>query len=458
MDIQTNQLKKDLKGTLIQPGDHEYMNARRVYNAMIDKRPAMIAQCTDVNDVVTCVSYARKYGLEIAVRSGGHHGAGLGICEGGLVIDLSPMKAIEIDPDTGTAIIQPGNLLSDIDRATHEYGLALPFGIISTTGIGGLTLGGGIGYLTRKAGLTIDRLLEARIVLASGEVVTCNNNENADLFWAIRGGGGNFGIVISFTFSLIQVKYVYAGPMFWPLEKAGEAMRFFDETIQNAPHDLNGFFAFLTVPPTDPFPSELRNKKVCGVVWCYSGPVSNAEEIFKPIREFGPAILDFVGEMPLPILNSMFDSLYPPGYQWYWRGQFIKEFTDDFIRENLKFGSITPTIHSTVHFYPINGKVHEIAPQETAWVNRSAGYSMVIVGVSPDPEEAGIITDWCKSYFEAMKPHASGGSYVNFLMEEGEERIKRSYDTNYERLQTIKDKYDPRNLFHINQNIKPLSL
>ncbi len=455
MREQIKQLKNSIDGTIILPEDNNYNEARSIYNAMIDKKPAIIVKCKDQDDVVDTVNFARKNNLEVSIRSGGHNGAGLALIDDGLVIDLSDMKGLNIDPTTKTAIIEPGNTLSDVDAATYEHGLALPSGIIGTTGIGGITLGGGIGYLSRKGGLTIDNLLECKVVLATGEVVTANKDKNADLFWALRGGGGNFGVVVSFKFKLIEVKDVYAGPMFWPLEKAEEAMKFYDKITKNASNDLYGFFAFLIVPPAEPFPEHLWNKNVCGVVWNYTGPLEKAEEVFKPIREFGPPILDFVGDIPMKNLNGMFDALYPPGMQWYWRAHYIKELSIDAIKTNIEYGSKVPSMHSTTHLYPIDGRVHEMESGDTAWSNREARWSQVIVGVDPDPNNADKVTNWCKNYFDALKPYAMGGAYVNFMMNEGQERIKASYKGNYDRLVDVKTKYDPSNFFHVNQNIEP---
>lgn len=455
MEATLEKFKDQVKGAFILPEDDNYDEARKIYNAMIDKRPGAIIKCKNKEDVIKAVNYARKHNIEVSIRSGGHNGAGLALVNDGLVIDLSEMKDIQIDPDQSTAKIQPGNTLSDIDKATHEHGLALPSGIIGTTGIGGITLGGGLGYLSRKGGLTIDNLMEAEVVLASGELITANESPHSDLFWALRGGGGNFGVAVSFTFNLIPVKNVYAGPMFWPLEQAEEVMKFYDEFTKNASNDLYGFFAFLTVPPGDPFPEHLHMQKVCGIVWCYTGPIEKAEEVFKPVREFGPPILDFAGELPMPALNGMFDELYPPGMQWYWKAHYINELSENCIQANIKHGSKVPTVHSTMHLYPIDGKVHEVSREETAWANRGARWAQVIVGVDPDPANARVITEWCRDYYEAMKPFAAGGAYVNFMMEEGQERIKASYGSNYKRLVEIKTKYDPRNFFHVNQNIKP---
>ncbi|MBR9757380.1 MAG: FAD-binding oxidoreductase [Algicola sp.] len=446
---------QDLTGKVIVPKDPNYDEARTIYNAMIDKKPAVIVTCKTKADVINAVNFARDNNTEVAVRSGGHNGAGLALVDGGLVVDLSEMKAIAIDPLSKTVIVQPGNTLSDVDAATHEFGLALPSGIIGTTGIGGITLGGGLGYLSRKGGLTIDHLLECEVVLSNGNLVVANKDTNPDLFWALRGGGGNFGVVVSFKFSLIDVKNVYAGPIFWPIEQAEEVMGFYDTILKAASNDLYGFFAFLIVPPAAPFPEHLWNQNVCGVVWNYTGPIEKAEEVFKPIRGFGTPILDFVSEIPMPALNGMFDTLYPPGMQWYWRAHYIKELTLEAIKVNVAHGSKVPTIHSTMHLYPIDGVCHDVANSETAWANREARWAQVIVGVDPNPANAETITNWCKNYFDALIPHAMGGAYVNFMMNEGQERIKASYKDNYERLVQVKTKYDPNNFFHINQNIKP---
>ena len=450
---------KNLIGTpdikVITTESEGYDDTRSVYNAMIDKRPAAIVICKSESAVIKAVNFARENNIEISIRSGGHNGAGLALVDDGLVIDLAEMNTITIDSTTKTAQIQPGCLLKDVDAATHEHGLALPSGIIGTTGIGGLTLGGGLGYLSRKGGLTIDNLLECNVVLASGELVIANKNSHPDLFWALRGGGGNFGVVTSFKFKLLDIKNVYAGPMFWPIEKAKEAISFYDRITKNASNDLYGFFAFLIVPPAPPFPEHLWNQRVCGVVWNYTGPIEKAEGIFKPIREFGPPVLDFVGEIPMPALNSMFDALYPPGLQWYWRGHYFKELSSEAIEVNLEFGEKIPNFHSTTHLYPIDGAVHDFANDETAWANREARWSQVIVGVDADPDKKEEITSWCKNFHDALAPHAMGGAYVNFMMEEGQEKIKESYKGNYERLQSIKSTYDPNNFFHINQNIRP---
>lgn len=443
-----------ISAEVILPASASYDESRKLYNGMIDKKPAAIVKCKNATDIIAAINFAKKHTLELSVRSGGHSAAGLGLCDDGLAIDLSPMKKITVNTAPKTARIEAGCTLGEIDRKLHEYGLALPSGIISTTGIGGITLGGGLGYLSRKCGLTIDNLLEAEVVLADGSVVTANKDEHPDLFWALRGGGGNFGVVTSFLFQLHEISEVYAGPMFWPIEQAKEAMLFYRDLMATADNDLYGFFAFLNVPPGDPFPAHLHNQNVCGIVWNYTGPAEKREAVFAPIRAFGPPILDFVGPLPLPALQSMFDSLYPPGLQWYWKSDFFTELTEEAMDKFIQHGSEVPGL-STMHLYPIDGKAHEVARDATAWEHREAKWAEVIVGVDPDPARKDVITNWCKAYYQATHPYASGGTYVNFMMEEDTGRIESTFGNNFERLTRIKAKYDPTNIFHINQNIKP---
>jgi FAD/FMN-containing dehydrogenase len=451
-----DKFKTALRGELIQRGSPQFDNARKVYNAMIHKTPQMIVRCADVADVVSSVKFARENELLLAIRCGGHNAGGLGICDDGLVIDLSPIKYAQVDPAAGTVTAGGGCVWGDVDHATHGFGRATPSGIISTTGVGGLTLGGGIGHLTRKCGLSIDNLLGADVVLANGEFVKANANENPDLFWALRGGGGNFGVVTSFTFRLHSIDTPYAGPMLYELSEAADVMKWYREVIPGAPDDLNGFFAFLTVPPAPPFPEHLHMKKMCGIVWAYAGPLEKAEKIFEPIRAFKKPALDLVGPLPHPALQSMFDALYPPGLQWYWRADFVNEISDDAIARHIRFGETLPTMHSTMHMYPINGAAARIGKNDTAWNYRDSKWAQVIVGVDPDPANKEKIVSWTKSYYDAVHPYSAGGAYVNFLMgDEGEERVKKTYGDNYDRLAKIKKKYDPTNFFRVNQNIKP---
>jgi FAD/FMN-containing dehydrogenase len=450
-----NEFAAGFKGALIDPSDARYDETRAVFNAMIDRRPGLIARCTTAEDVAAAIDFARREGLLVSVRGGGHNAGGLGVCDDGLVIDLSEMSDVQVDPVKRTVRAQGGATWGEVDRATHEHGLAVPSGIISTTGVGGLTLGGGLGHLTRKFGLTIDNLLSADMVLADGSSVTASEDSNEDLFWAIRGGGGNFGAVTSFLFQANPVHTVMAGPTLFPLESAAEALRWYDGVIADAPEDLNGFFAFLQVPPGDPFPEELHMRKVCGVVWCYAGPPEDADEVLAPARSFEPMLLDGIGETPFPGLQSAFDELYAPGHQWYWKADFVDELPDEAIAAHAEFGDV-PTLLSTMHLYPIDGAAHRKSADDTAFNYRNSRWSQVIVGVDPDPANAPMITDWARRYWEAVHPYTAGGAYVNFLMhDEGADRVKATYGPNYDRLVEIKGRYDPENFFRVNQNIAP---
>lgn len=446
----------DFHGRLVGPDDAGYDEARKVYNAMIDRRPALIAYAADSDDVAAAVSFAREHDLLLAVRGGGHNGAGLGVCDDGVVLDLSQLRAIEVDPGARTVRVGGGCTWGEVDRATGEHGLATPSGIISTTGVGGLTLGGGIGHLTRAFGLTIDNLLEAEVVLASGERVRASASENPDLFWAIRGGGGNFGVVTSFLFRLHEVGTVLGGPTFWPVELGAEVLEAYARFLPGAPRELNGFFAFCTVPPAPPFPEELHLRKVCGVVWCHVGDPERGAEAIAPLLEALPEpLLHGVQPMPHADLQSAFDGLYPAGDQWYWRADFVKEIPPEAAQAHARFGAEMPTMQSTMHLYPVDGAAHDAAPSDTAWSYRDATWATVYAGVDGDPANSEQIRRWSVDYFEALHPHSAGGAYVNMMMDEGQERVRASYRDNYDRLARIKARYDPGNLFCVNQNVEP---
>ena len=451
----TASLRSNMRGEVIEASDAGYNEARKIYNRMIDRRPRMIARCADVADVIAAVNFGREHKLLIAIRGGGHNFAGLGICDDGLVIDLSRMNYVRVDPKKRTILAGGGAVLGDIDHAAHAFGLAVPAGILSTTGVAGLTLGGGIGHLTRQCGLTIDNLLSVDVVLADGRFVTANAKDNPDLFWAVRGGGGNFGVVTSFLFKAHPIHTDYAGPMLWPMEDAADILRWYRDFITKAPNALNGFFAFLIVPPGPPFPDHLHNERMCGIVWCYTGPLKNAERVFNPIRKFKKPALDLVGPIPHPALQSMFDALYPPGLQWYVKADFVRELKDEAIALHVKHGALLPTMHSTMHLYPINGKANTVKNTATPWAYRDAVWAAGIAGVDPDPANNEKISKWAKDYWTATHPYSAGGAYVNFLMDEGEDRIRATYGKNYDRLARIKKRYDPTNFFRVNQNIKP---
>jgi FAD/FMN-containing dehydrogenase len=446
--------KQTVRGNVILPEDSEFDDARKVYNGMIDKHPGMIVNCTDVADVIAAINFGRENNLLVAIRGGGHNGGGLGLCDDGLVIDLSGIKYVRVDPAEKTVRVGGGNVWGEVDHATHPFGLAVPAGIISTTGVGGLTLGGGVGHLSRKYGLTIDNLLEADMVLADGTFVTVNPDQHPDLYWAIRGGGGNFGVVTSFKFKAHPVKSVFGGPTLWPIEKTEEIMEWYHEFIHDATEELNGFIATLIIPG-DPFPEHLHNKQFCGIVWCYTGNSGTEEEIFKPVFDMDP-LFEHLGIMPYPAIQSLFDGLMPPGMQWYWRADFFNELGQEVRAQHLKFGSNIPTPLSQMHLYPISGAAGRVGNEETPWAYRDAKYAGVYVGVDPDPANAEKLTQWAKDYWNALHPYSSGGAYSNFMMDEGQDRVKASYKHNYERLAKIKYKYDPNNLFKVNQNIIPV--
>jgi FAD/FMN-containing dehydrogenase len=444
------------EGRLIGPEDADYDEARKVYNAMIDKRPALIAQCAGPDDVTKTLAFARDHDLLVAVRGGGHNGAGLGTCEDGVVIDLSLINGVDVDPEDHTVRVGGGSTWGEVDSATNEHGLATPSGIISTTGVGGLTLGGGLGNLTRTCGLAIDNLLEAELVLASGERVRASAEENPDLYWAIRGGGGNFGVVTSFLFRLHEVDTVVAGPTFWPVELGAEVLSAYREFLPNAPRELNAFFAFATVPPAPPFPEEIHLRKVCGVISCYVGSEEDAAKAIAPMLDALPEpLLPGTAPMPHPALQSAFDGVYPPGDQWYWRADFVKEIPDKAVEIHARFGAEMPTMQSTMHLYPIDGAAHDLGPSDTAWSYRDANWGSVFAGVDSDPANVDVIRQWCVDYFEALHPYSAGGAYVNMMMDEGQERVRASYRDNYDRLAQIKSTYDPDNVFRVNQNIEP---
>jgi hypothetical protein len=449
------QLQPAFRGDLIEETHIDYDAVRKVYNGMIDKRPCLIARCVDVADVIAAVNYGRKHNLLTAIRGGGHNGAGLGTCDGGLVIDLSRMKGIRVDPAKKTVRVEGGCVWGEVDHATHAFGMAVPCGFISTTGVAGLTLGGGIGYLTRRYGLTIDNLLSADVVLADGSFVVASESENSDLFWALRGGGGNFGVVTSFEFRMQPVSTVQFGPTFWPLEEAAMVLKSWSNFMRTAPEKINGFFAFLVVPPAPMFPESLHLKTVCGIVWCCTATPEETDAATKSIRTLGHPLLDGVGTAPFPVVQSIFDGLFVPGLQWYWRADNFTEITDEAIARYVEHGSKLPSMLSTMHLYPVNGASQRVGKSDTAYSFREALFAEVIVGVDADPANGPTISNWCKNYWEAVHPFSAGGAYVNFMMEEGQERVQATYRDNYKRLAEIKKKYDPSNFFRVNQNIHP---
>jgi FAD/FMN-containing dehydrogenase len=453
-----DELSAALRGPLTLPSDPGYDQARAVYNGMIDQHPAAIARVADAADVVQCVTFARTHGVDLAIRGGGHHAAGLGVRDGALTVDLGGLRSTTVDPAAHTARVDGGCTWGDVDHATVAFGMATPSGFVSTTGVGGQTLGGGFGYLTRRFGLSVDNLLSADVVLADGRLVTADAEHHPDLFWALRGGGGNFGVVTSFRFRCHEIGEhgtIIGGPVLYALEDAAEVMRWYRELLPSLPEELSAWIGILSIPPAPPFPEELWERKACAVVWCYTGAHDKADAVLEPVRSFGSPLVVGLQPMPYNVLQSAFDPLVPPGMQWYWKADFVHEISDTAIAIHEKFGATMPSLQSTMHLYPIGGAAARVPDDATAFAYRDGGWAGVIVGVDPDPANAERVTAWTREYFEELHPTTSGGAYVNFMMEEGDDRIKASYLGNYERLMRVKADYDPGNLFHLNLNIPP---
>ena len=450
-----DEFRAQTRGDVIAPDDDAYEQARHVYNAMIDRRPAMIVRAANVGDVIAAVNLARENGLDLAVRGGGHSVPGFGTCDGGVVIDLSRMRGIRVDPASATARAEGGATWGDFNAATHPFGLATTGGIISTTGVAGLTLGGGIGYLARGFGLSCDNLVSADVVTADGRFLVASERENDDLFWALRGGGGNFGVVTSLEFQLHPVKDIYGGPMFFELSEVENVLRFFREYIADAPEQLGAFPAFQIAPPLPFIPEERHGDTFIAMVACWAGPLEEGERALKPFHDIAPVVAEFVGPMPYPALNSAFDGLVPPGLQHYWKANFVEELTDEAIAAHAVHGPDVPAVNSTVHIYPINGAAHRVAPDATAFAYRNANFATVIAGMWPEASENDANIAWVRRYYDATAPYSEEGGYINFMSEDDQGRIRANYQGNYDRLVDVKRRYDPDNLFHLNQNIRP---
>jgi len=448
-------LREGIRGTVTTPDDAAYEEARKVRNGMIDKRPAVIVQPVNAGDVMTAVRFAADNDLTVAVRGGGHSVPGFGTCDGGVVVDLSAMRGVRVDPLAHTARVSGGATWGDLNAAAYPFGLATTGGIISTTGVGGLTLGGGIGYLARGLGLSLDNLLAADVVAGDGSFHVASEKDDADLFWAIRGGGGNFGVVTSFEFRLSPVKDIYGGPMLYELDKAGDLFRFYREFIADAPEQFGGFPAYQIAPPLPFIPEERHGKPHALMVACWAGDLDQGERVLKPFHDLAPVVAEMVGPMPYPALNSAFDALYPPGLRHYWKANFVKELTDDAIAAHIEHGSQVPEVSCTMHIYPINGACHRIAPESTAFAYRDANFATVIAGMWPDAEDDEANIAWVRQYYEATAPHSEEGGYINFMADDDQDRIRANYKGNYNRLAEIKRRYDPGNLFRHNQNIAP---
>ena len=448
-------LREAARGQVITAEDAGYDEARSVYNGMIDCRPHVVVHCADAGDVMDTVAHAAESGLDLSVRGGGHSVPGFGTNDGGVVIDLSQMNGIRVDPATKRARAEGGCTWGDFNHATYPFGLATTGGIVSTTGIAGLTLGGGIGYLSRGFGLSCDNLVSADVVTADGRFLVASEKENEDLFWALRGGGGNFGVVTSFEYQLHPVKDIFAGIFFFPLDRAREVLEFYRDYIADAPEGMGTFPAFQIAPPLPFIPEKEHGKTFVAMVACWAGPLDQGEKALAPIQKAAPTVAEMVSPMPYPMINSLFDPLLPPGLQHYWKATFATELTNGAIEAHVEHGPDVPVVNSTVHIYPINGACHRVASDATAFAHRDASFATVIAGMWPDPTDNQKNVQWVKEYYKALQPHSAPGGYVNFMAGDDQGRIRDNYKDNYGRLASIKMTYDPGNLFHLNQNIEP---
>ena len=451
-------LKESFQGPMVLSTSPNYDETRAVWNAMIDRRPSLILQCADAADVALAVRFARQYDLLLSVRGGGHNIAGNAVCEGGLMIDLSQMKSVQVDPASRTARVQAGATLADFDQATQAFGLATPLGVNSTTGIAGLTLGGGFGWLSRPLGLTIDNLLSAEVVLATGEAVTASDTQNPELFWAIRGGGGNFGIVTSFTFRLHPVgPEVLSGLIVHPLSAAGDVLRFYRDFVTSAPEEFVCWFVLRKAPPLPFLPAEWHGKEILALAACYSGPIAEGERIMKPLRDFGGPIADIIGPHPYAAWQQILDPLLTPGMRNYWKSHYFREMKDGLIDVLLEYARRLPDPQTEIAFAQLGGAINRVPPEATAYAHRDAQFAVNLHGRWADPARDEACIGWARELHQALAPFATGGVYVNFLTQEEQERIPAAYGGDYERLVALKNNFDPTNLFRLNQNIPPMS-
>lgn len=454
---EVGKFREQIRGEMFTPDDEGYDEARAVYNAMHDRRPKVIVRAVDDADVIAGIQFSRESDLDLAVRGGGHSVPGYGTCDDGLVLDLGRIRYVRVDPARRTARVGGGAVLGDLDHASHAFALATPAGFNSTTGVGGLTLGGGIGaYLSRKHGLTCDNLISADVVTAEGKRVTASADENDDLFWALRGGGGNFGVVTSFEFQLHPLPNVVAGPIFYELDAAPDVMRVFRDYTAEAPRELGGFFGFHIAPPLPFIPEDRHGDTLCAIVASWCGAPERADEIMKPLKDAGPVVAEHVGPIPYPALQSAFDALLPPGSQQYWKSDFVRDLTDEAIDAHMEHGPKVPYVSSTMHLYLMDGAVQDVDVEETAFPVRDARFSMNIAGIWPDPKDNEENISWVRNYYETLHPYSGyEGGYTNFMAGDDQDRVRENYGGHYDRLKKIKALWDPDNVFRLNQNIEP---
>jgi hypothetical protein len=446
-------LAGSLRGPLIKPADDGYDEARSVYNAMHNRKPALIVQAVDVADVIAAVDFAREQGLALALRGGGHSVPGFGTCDDGLVLDLGRMKGIRVDPVNSMVRAEGGCTLGELNHATHPFGMSVPAGIVSTTGIAGLTLGGGMGYLSRAYGLSCDNLISADVVTADGRLRTCDSDRDPDLFWAIRGGGGNFGVVTSFEYQMHPVGEVLGGPTFYRIDS--ETLRNYQKLMAEAPEELTVIFAITRGLPVPFLPEEWHGQPVMVTVACWCGSPERDEEITSTVARLGEVLGQAHWRMPFPAINTLFDDLLPKGLQHYWKANVGGEMSEEALAVHLEHGPRVPNIESGPFFFPINGACHRVGENDTAFAHRDSAFSLVISGSWKDPADNDKNTAWVRNYYDALRPYSDEGGYINFMSADDQDRAPSNYGANYRRLREIKARYDPTNLFRLNQNVLP---
>jgi len=452
-DEPLDELRARLRGPIITPDHSAYDHARRVNNGMIDRRPAAIIQASNVSDVIATIELAGRIGGDLSVRGGGHSAPGFGTNDGGIVLDLSGLRGIRVDPASRTARAEGGCTWGDLDHAAHAFGLATPGGTVSTTGIGGLTLGGGIGVLSRRYGLACDNLVSADVVTADGSYLTCSAENEPELFWALRGGGGNFGVVTSFEYRMHPVGTIVGGPTFFePSERVLDRYRIL---IAEAPEELGGFFVFALCPPASFVDPEWHGRPVCGLVTCWSGDPDDADVWGKRIAGLGDVVGQLFEPLPYPAINTLFDDLLPSGLHHYWKGSFARELSDGAINVHAEHGPLCPTVESGAFLFPIDGACQRVGPTDTAFAYRDAAFSNVVAAIWPDAADDEANRAWARDYHEALQPHSEAGGYVNFMSSDDADRVRVNYRQNHDRLAAVKARLDPDNLFHRNHNIEP---
>ena len=440
------ELKKQVRGEVLQPADAGYDEARTIYNAMIDRRPAVIVRCSGTADAAACVRFAREHDLPLSIRGGGHNVAGNAVCDGGLMLHMGKLRGVRVDVKNRTATAQPGVTLGDYDRATTSLDLVTPVGVVSGTGIAGLTLGGGLGWLMGKYGLACDNLIGAEVVTAEGKIVQASETENADLLWGLRGGGGNFGVVTEFRYRLYPLEPTIAGLLIYPLEKSKEVLRFFREITPQCPDELAVAAALLNTP--DGLPA-------CGLVVCYNGDPKQGEKVLAPIRAFGPPVADAVGPVPFIQHQSLFDPAYPPGRFHYWKAGFMNALPEEAMEVAIEHFARRPSPMAALMFEHMHGAASRVPAEATAFAHRFNHYNFSAFGVWENASDNDVNRKWVQDFWQAARPYLSGRAYVNYLSQEGADRVREAYGPNYERLATLKKKYDPTNFFRLNQNIPP---